>query len=96
MEIIAALQNQTRLEILTALSEARSTVTQLADQLDLDASTVSHALQKLRKHNLVQYHVLSRTHIYQLSPRVRMESDKDGALIRISDDGVEIAITTRR
>lgn len=68
--VLLTLGGSTRLEILQALAREPQSVSVLADTLELDVSSISHNLQRLRDSGLVTATVNRRHHVYQLSTMV--------------------------
>ena len=70
-ELAAVVSGSVRLEILKSLIIASRSVTQLADELDLELSLVSHNLRLLKANGLVDAQRIKRMKIYYLTERVR-------------------------
>lgn len=73
LEFFKALADENRLKIVGLLARGEYTVEQLAEMLDLRASTVSHHLTKLSKAGLVSARSESYYNIYQLETK-RLEA----------------------
>lgn len=84
-------------EILFALAKGEATVTAIAAQLELDDSTISRYLKRLRDHHLVSYRIEHRWHYYRLTDRVRLRrSEHDESIEVTSATGGRLIITQRR
>ena len=70
-EISAVISGSVRLEILKSLIMASRGVTQLADDLELEISHVSHNLRVLKANGLVDVKRRKRSKVYYLTERVR-------------------------
>lgn len=70
-------------------------VGEIAERLDLDSSTVSHALSSLKRAGLVRSLQDRYTKRYSLTDRVRVTTDADGRLhIEASfENGIKINIS---
>ncbi|MEE8155514.1 MAG: winged helix-turn-helix domain-containing protein [Phycisphaerales bacterium] len=93
---LSVLSNPIRLEILTALANAEKCVSDIARELQLDASTVSHSLSLLGEKPLVQHTPVDKRHIYRLSNAV--EASVDGPIVCFvvtTDAGEHLAFETR-
>ena len=64
------LSNPIRLEILATIATAEKCVSEIADALELDASTVSQSLGLLSAKDLVKSTPLQKRRIYKLSDAV--------------------------
>lgn len=95
-DLLSILSNPIRLEILASIAKAEKCVSDIAQELELDASTVSHSLSLLRKSHLVQHTPLDKRHIYRLSNAV--EASVDGFIVRFvvtTDAGEHLSFETR-
>lgn len=95
-DLLSVLANPIRLEILAAIAKAEKSVSDIAQELQLDASTVSHSLSLLGKKHLVQHTPVDKRHIYRLSDAV--EASVDGPIVRFvvtSDAGEHLTFETR-
>ena len=70
-ELSAVISGSVRLEILKSLITASRGVTQLAEELELEISHVSHNLSVLKANGLVDMKRMWRNRIYYLTKRVR-------------------------
>ncbi|MCH8823068.1 MAG: winged helix-turn-helix transcriptional regulator [Planctomycetes bacterium] len=70
-ELSAVVSGSVRLEILKSLVTASRGVTQLADELELEISHVSHNLSVLKANGLVDVQRIRRSRVYYLTKRVR-------------------------
>ncbi len=75
VELLSALSNLIRLEVLTSLGRAEKSVHEIAKELELDESTISHALQRLRSAKLVDHSEAQKRRIYRLSEAVTARAD---------------------
>jgi DNA-binding transcriptional ArsR family regulator len=73
-QLLIALANPQRIEILLALTRGPTAVTPLADDLELDLSTVSHGLRVLRDCGLATMRREKIRHIYSTTEAVRLIS----------------------
>ncbi|MEE9296593.1 MAG: metalloregulator ArsR/SmtB family transcription factor, partial [Phycisphaerae bacterium] len=90
------LANPIRLEILAAIAKAEKSVSDIALELQLDASTVSHSLSLLSEKHLVQHTPVAKQRIYRLSNAV--EASVDGPIVRFvvtTDAGEHFTFETR-
>jgi DNA-binding transcriptional ArsR family regulator len=86
VELTAALEDEATADVLDALARlGASHGGRLADELDRDASTVSHHLSRLEDAGLVEREREGRTVVNRLTPEVR-------AVLRGSDDGETPAV----
>ena len=95
-DLLSVLSNPIRLEILATIAKAEKSVSDIAQELQLDASTVSHSLSLLSKKHLVQHTPMEKRHIYRLSNAV--EASVDGFIVRFvvtTDAGEHLAFETR-
>ena len=69
-DILSVLSNPIRLEILASIAKAEKCVSEIADALELDASSVSHSLGLLSDKDLVKHTPLKKQRIYRLSDAV--------------------------
>ncbi len=78
-DFFSALGNQTRVLILTCLCEAEELcVCDIANTLDMNLSTVSHQLRRLRSLGLITYRRDGKMAFYRLSdPRVERLLDEE-------------------
>lgn len=67
---MALLSNRIRVEILAALAGREKCVSEIADELQVDPSTVSHALRLLGNRGLVGRTVVRKRHFYRLTKAV--------------------------
>jgi len=95
VELMSVLSNEIRIEVLTSLAKAEKCVTDIADELKLDESTVSHALKRLRNVDLVEHQVVLKNHIYRLTKMVETKIDGDALLIHIRTASLNISIKTK-
>lgn len=70
-ELSAIISGSVRLEILKTLAEDPRGVTELADELELEISNVSHNLRVLKANGLVNVKRIWRCRIYYLTERVK-------------------------
>lgn len=73
-QTILSMLNGTALEVIVALADAQKTVSTLADELELDISTISHTLQRLRKQSLVKCEPCRQRRLYRLSKNIRVQA----------------------
>ncbi len=73
-QTILSMLNGTALEIIVALADAQKTVSTLADELELDISTISHTLQRLRTQSLVKCEPCRQRRLYCLSSNIRVQA----------------------
>ncbi len=95
-DLLSVLSNPIRLEILAAVAKAEKSVSDIAQELQLDASTVSHSLGLLSEKHLVQHTPVAKRRIYRLSNAV--EASVDGPIVRFvvtTDAGEHLAFETR-
>lgn len=95
-DLLSVLSNPIRLEILAAIAKAQKSVSEIAEELQLDASTVSHSLSLLSEKHLVQHTPVAKRRIYRLSNAV--EASVDGPIVRFvvtTDAGEHLAFETR-
>lgn len=95
-DLLSVLANPIRLEILAAIAKAEKSVSDIAQELQLDASTVSHSLSLLSEKHLVQHTPVAKRHIYRLSNAV--EASVDGPIVRFvvtTDAGEHFTFETR-
>ena len=69
-ELAAVVSGSVRLEILKSLVLASRGVTQLANELDLELSLISHNLSVLKANGLVDAQRIKRMKVYYLTERV--------------------------
>lgn len=96
-ELLSVLGNPIRLEILAAIAKAEKSVSDIAQELQLDASTVSHSLSLLSKKHLVQHTPVNKHHFYRLSNAV--EASVEGSIVRFvvtTNAGEHLAFETRK
>ena len=96
VDLLSVLGNPIRLEILAAIAKAEKSVSDIAQELQLDASTVSHSLSLLSKKHLVQHTPVNKQHIYRLSNAV--EASVEGSIVRFvvtTNAGEHLAFETR-
>lgn len=82
-QTILSMLNGTALEVIVALADAQKTVSTLADELELDISTISHTLQRLRKQALVTCEPCRQRRLYRLSSNIRVQAVGASVLIRL-------------
>ncbi len=95
-ELLSVLSNPIRLEILASIAKAEKCVSDIAQELQLDASTVSHSLSLLRENHLVQHTPVDKQRFYRLSNAV--EASVDGSIVHFvvtTDAGEHLAFETR-
>ena len=88
MELAAALDDEGTAEVLHALARlGASHGGRLADELDRDASTVSHHLSRLEDAGLVEREREGRAVVNRLAPEVRamLRGDEDGETPAVAD-----------
>ncbi len=73
-QTILSMLNGTALEVIVALADAQKTVSTLADELELDISTISHTLQRLRTQSLVKCETCRQRRLYCLSRHIRVQA----------------------
>jgi hypothetical protein len=71
------LANESRLKIIGILANRESSVSDLADLLELREPTVSHHLSKLRELDLVRMHTEGNVHVYSLNQEALIQMNKD-------------------
>ncbi|MCO0832456.1 metalloregulator ArsR/SmtB family transcription factor [Fructobacillus sp. W13] len=64
--LFKVLSNPTRLKILILLEDKELSVTEIVNQLQMQQSSVSHQLLKLKEHQLVSAHRCGKSIRYQL------------------------------
>lgn len=89
--MLSTLSNEVRLEILSVLATEKH-VNEIADELELDHATVSHALRRLLTANLVQFEVQGRKRLYRLSSHVRTLVTASGVGIQISMETMAVTL----
>lgn len=82
-QTILSMLNGTALEVIVALADAQKAVSTLADELELDISTISHTLQRLRTQALVKCEPCRQRRLYRLSRNIRVQSVRASVLIRL-------------
>lgn len=82
-ELPTLLAQPTAREILGILAEGESTVSTLAERVDLGVDTVSRYLVRFRHHGLVTYRSKHRWHIYRLTDRVRLRKNNTEEFIEV-------------
>lgn len=95
-DLLSVLSNPIRLEILATIAKAEKSVSDIAQELQLDASTISHSLSLLSEKHLVQHTPVAKRRIYRLSKAV--EASVDGSIVRFvvtTDAGEHLAFETR-
>ncbi len=95
-DLLSVLSNPIRLEILAAIAKAEKCVSDIAQELQLDASTVSHSLSLLSKKHLVQHTPVDKQRFYRLSNAV--EASVHGPIVRFvvtTDAGEHLTFETR-
>ena len=95
-DLLSVLSNPIRLEILAAIAKAEKSVSDIAQELQLDASTVSHSLSLLSEKHLVQHTPVAKRRIYRLSNAV--EASVDGPIVHFvvtTDAGEHLTFETR-
>ncbi len=95
-ELLSVLSNPIRLEILATIAKAEKCVSDIAQELQLDASTVSHSLSLLSKKHLVQHTPVDKLRFYRLSNSV--DASVYGPIVRFvvtTDAGEHLAFETR-
>ena len=90
-DLLSVLSNEIRLEVLTHLTGAAKRVGDIARELELAQSTVSHALSKLSKIGLVDHETIHKEHVYCVTSAVRA-NHKDRDVIEIATDAVTILL----
>jgi DNA-binding transcriptional ArsR family regulator len=87
----------TRLEILVDLGvHGESAVGDIATRLELDRSSVSHALAALREADLVRVRTDGRRRLYHVGPAFGFERTEPGFVITLRrSDGYQITLTRR-
>ncbi len=90
-DVRRALSSDASLEVLIALGRGPRNVTDLADHLALESSTVSKALGKLTEAGLVCYATEKIRHKYRLSPNVSWSLVGERLVLELrSSDGAAI------
>ena len=89
---LSVLSNEIRLEVLISLSKAEKCVTDVAMELELDPSTISHALQSLRQVGLVEREVNKKRHIYRTSAAVQVRHTENDVHVHVSTAGCEVIL----
>ncbi len=95
-DLLSVLSNPIRLEILATIAKAEKCVSDIAQELQLDASTISHSLSLLSEKHLVQHTPVDKRRFYRLSNAV--EALVDGDIVRFvvtTDAGEHLAFETR-
>ncbi len=95
-DVMALLSNRIRVEILATLAGTAKCVSEIADELEIDASTVSHSLQLLAKMGLVEHKVVNKRHFYRLTGAVT--ALLDGSVVRLAvstDSDGRVLVETR-
>jgi len=90
--LLSVLSNEIRVEVLTQLARSGQNVSEIAAELQLDPSTVSHALQKLQGANLVELAIHKKEHFYRLSSAVNARVDGAFIQIEVITDTVKVSI----
>lgn len=93
-ELLSILTNEIRIEILVSLSLKEKCVGEIASELQLDPSAVSHALQTLRKAGLVDREVVKKQHIYRANHVVRLSQNRDSTALHIATKRCEVKLQT--
>lgn len=88
-DILSVLSNPIRLEILATIATAEKCVAEIADALELDASTVSHSLGLMSANDLVKHTPLQKKRIYRLSEAVLASVDKTTVRFEVTTIGGE-------
>lgn len=78
-DLLATLSNPIRLEILASIAKAEKCVSDIAQELQLDASTVSRSLAILSERQLVDCRPIKTRRIYRLSDAI-VASDQGSTL----------------
>jgi len=83
-----------RLDILMHLSaHGEQAVIKIADALELDRSSISHALRCLRDDDIVRVRSIDRRRLYRITDRIRIESTGDRFNLTVTrEDGWEVSI----
>jgi len=95
-ELLSILTNEIRIEILVSLSSKRKSVGDIASELQLDPSAVSHALQTLRRAGLVDRDVIKKQHIYRTNDAVRLSRADRAIVLHIMTARCEVKLQTPR
>jgi DNA-binding transcriptional ArsR family regulator len=90
--LIAVLANAIRVDVLTSLASDAKCVGDIANGLNLDLSTVSHALRKLRESGLVERHTVDRRQIYRVSRHVRRTQRGQVVELEINADALQVTL----
>lgn len=91
-KVLAVLSNEIRLEVLMHLTRSEKCVADIALELQLDQSTVSHALRKLADIGLVTHEIVKRQHIYTVTNAVKADFDGDAVQIEIIMPGISLTL----
>lgn len=89
--LMAVLANTTRMEVLFALARSSQSVTSLAEELELDAFTISHALRALRELGIASHQPRKKYRIYFLTDKVDIAVH--GSVIRLRIGHASGAVT---
>lgn len=90
-ELLAAFASQIRIEILCKLADAHQSVSELAESLDLDVSSVSHHLGLLRERGFVTAKRVQRMRVYRLADGLGVAVRSSSYVINgQSDDGARL------
>jgi DNA-binding transcriptional ArsR family regulator len=91
LKVLSVLANPIRVEVLMLLAFSEKCVADIAAVLQLDQSTVSHALRKLLDVGLVEREISKKNHIYKLSEAVEAEIIDGMIRLEVTTDSVRIS-----
>lgn len=79
VELLGEVRCRTRLEVLLALARSPSSVSALAERLDLEVSHVSHLLGELESAGLVGHVREAQRCVYSLGPMLAVAFEREGS-----------------
>jgi DNA-binding transcriptional ArsR family regulator len=90
LKLLSVLSNPIRVEVLVQLAWSEKCVADIAADLQLDQSTISHALRKLLDVELVERQVIKKNRIYKLSRLVRVTTLNEDVQLDVITDALHL------
>jgi DNA-binding transcriptional ArsR family regulator len=91
LKLLSVLSNPIRVEVLIHLAWSEKCVADIATDMQLDQSTISHALRKLLDVELVERQVIKKNRVYKLSRLVRVTTLNEGVQLDVITDALHLA-----
>ncbi|MCI0631828.1 MAG: ArsR family transcriptional regulator [Phycisphaerales bacterium] len=92
-KLLTALSNEIRIDVLVNLARAQKCVKDIAAELQLERSTVSHALLRLQAVKLVDHERVLKRHIYHLTDSVKPLFDGNAVHLEVKTNTVTVSLT---